>query len=108
MILIEKLIINLRNSIVDLAKMIWKDYEDAAIYDGTSFLNNIKDDLEKWSLQLADQSLTQKDFDLLIREKKVLVKLKALSDQGLSEACLDKFADDLLNTIISGTKKSVA
>ncbi len=103
----ENLISELKSSIVDLANNNWQDYKDAVIDDGTSFLNSIKDDLEKWTLQLLDGSLSKKDFEWLIKAKKDVAELNALKNIGLAKASLDKFMNDLLNTLISGTLRSI-
>jgi hypothetical protein len=107
MTLYEKLISDLNDKINELANIIWNEYEDAVIKDGISFLKSINEDLEKWSKQLADKSLSKKEFEILIRSKKELIELKTLKNLEISKACQDKFANDLLNTIISGTEKSV-
>lgn len=103
----EELIIELKNSIIDLANNSWNDYKDAVIDDGTSFLNSIKEDFEKWTSQLVDGSLSQKDFEWQIKGKKDLAELNALKNIGLAKASLDKCTNDLLNTIISGTISSI-
>lgn len=105
--LYEKLISDLNDKINELANIIWNEYEDAVIKEGICFLKSINEDLEKWSKQLADKSLSKKEFEVLIRSKKELIELKTLRNLEISKACQDKFVDDLLNTIISGTEKSV-
>lgn len=107
MISIEKLIGELKNSIIDLANNNWKNYKEAVIDDGTSFLISIEDDLGKWTSQLIDGTLSQEDFEWLIKGKKDLAELKTLRNIGLTKASLDKFVNDLTITIISGTVSSV-
>lgn len=104
---IDDLLKELKESLTGLADGVWHDYKEGVVKDGTDFLNNIKDDLELWSRQLAEGELSPDDFTWLVKSKKNLVQLEALKEIGLAKAKLDKFVNDLIDTIVSKTIGSV-
>ena len=83
-----------------LAEQQWTAYRDAAISDGTAFMDNIKADLERWSQLLASGALSKDDFAWLVQGKKDLAELEALEQAGLALARLDQFRTDLVYLVI--------
>src|SRR5215475_7497251 len=83
-----------------LAEQQWTAYRDAAISDGTAFVDKIKADLERWSQLLASGALSKDDFAWLVQGKKDLAELEGLEQAGLALARLDQFRTDLINLVI--------
>jgi hypothetical protein len=86
--------------LTELAEQQWTAYRDAAISDGTAFVDKIKADLERWSQLLASGALTKDDFAWLVQGKKDLAQLEALEQAGLALARLDQFRADLVNLVV--------
>src|SRR5262245_48434848 len=80
-----------------LAEQQWTAYRDAAISDGTAFVDHIKVDLERWSQLLANGSLTKEDFAWLVQGKKDLATLEELEQEGLALERLDQFRTALVD-----------
>src|SRR5262245_2517710 len=86
--------------LTELAEQRWMAYRDAAIRDGTAFVEKIKVDLERWSQLLASGALSKDDFAWLVQGKKDLAELEALEEAGLALARLDQFRTDLVNLVV--------
>jgi hypothetical protein len=68
--------------LTEFAEQQWTAYRDAAISDGTAFVDEIKAGLERWSQLLASGALTNDDFAWLVQGKKDLAELEALEQAG--------------------------
>jgi hypothetical protein len=86
--------------LAELAEQQWTAYRDAAISDGTAFVDKIKADLERWSQLLASGALTKDDFAWLVQGKKDLAELEALEQAGLALERLDQFRTALIKLVI--------
>lgn len=91
----------LKDNMEDLARRSWKEYREAALKDGESFLRKTKADLERWTGLLAKGDLTQDDFVWLIKGKKDLAELEALKQEGLTRVQLDRFRNALLDVVVN-------
>lgn len=90
----------LEAAVKDLAGRTLGDLKDAATKDGTRYLQKCRADLEKWTTQLANGELSQKDFAFLLRSETDLGAMIALEQAGLAAAKLQRFRDDLVRTIV--------
>jgi hypothetical protein len=79
----------------------WSDYKKAATSDSKAFLAKAKTDLERWTKLLAEGKLTEKDFAWLVKGKKDLAELEALTQAGIAAARLARFRKTLLDTVVS-------
>jgi hypothetical protein len=86
--------------LAELAEQQWTAYRDAAIEDGTAFVDKAKADLERWSQLLASGALSKDDFAWLVQGKKDLAQLEALEQAGLSLARLEEFRNTLVGLVI--------
>lgn len=90
----------LKGELADFAEESWQQYKDAAVKDGSSFLDKSKADLERWTQSLAAGALTRDDLDWLMRGKKDLAELVTLKERGLAQVALDKFVSGLIDTVV--------
>lgn len=91
----------LQKELVEFAEFSWKDYRNAAIKDGSAFLEESKKDLERWSKMLASGELTRDDFEWLVAGKKDLAELALLKRKGLGQVARDRFVNGLIDTIVA-------
>jgi len=91
----------LQSNITDLAKQSLSDYLTQATSDGDAVLSNLKDKIDLWSLQLSTGDLDSDDFKSLILGEKDLMKMDALTQQGLALIRVDQFKNDVCNLIIN-------
>ncbi|WP_103026774.1 hypothetical protein [Salinibacter altiplanensis] len=90
----------LRDEITDLAETHLQEMQEAALKDGEAFLNQTRDDLERWSRLLEQGELSQEEFESLVRGQKDLVEMEALKQAGLAAVRAEQFRDALINRIV--------
>ncbi len=90
----------LDNEIADLAKEKFTNFAKDAVNDATTFLQEIENDLKKWTVALAEGNLSKDDFDWLIKSKKDKVKMGLLTDKGIAQIEIDKFRDAVIDIIM--------
>jgi hypothetical protein len=98
----------LKKELIDFADYSWKEQRNAAIKDGTAFLEKAKSDLKRWTTLLASGVLTADDFEWLVAGKKDLAELVALKRKGLSQVARDRFINGLIDTIVATAFKIFA
>jgi hypothetical protein len=96
----------LLNQVSGLAKESLKDFEEAAVKDGISYLNRTKAKLEKWTRMLRDGELKIEDYQDLVMGQKDLAEMESLKEAGLTLVRIDKFRNALINTIIDTAAKT--
>jgi hypothetical protein len=90
----------LSGKIADYAAESWKEYSEEVVKDGGAFLEKAKDDLERWSKELAEGKLSKEDFGWLVQGKKDLAEMEALKQAGLAKAQIDRCKNDILSMVI--------
>src|SRR5262245_62528721 len=90
----------LEKRLAEFAEQQWAAYRDAAITDGTAFVDQTKADLVRWAQLLASGALSKDDFAWLLQGKKDLAQLEALEEAGLALARLDQLRSDLVNLVV--------
>jgi hypothetical protein len=89
----------LKQGIVDLAKTTGAQYATQAEADGQSFLDSSKADLQNWSTQLVNGTLSKDDFTDLLQGQKDLFELTALKQAGIAAIALDTFKNGVFDLI---------
>ncbi len=97
---ISTIITTIEGKIVELAKSTVSNYVEQATTDGNQLLTTIKDDLARWTQQLADGKLKTSDFETLVIGDKDLVEMTALKQAGLALVRADQFKAALFNLVI--------
>ena len=98
---IDQLVQNLESGVESLAKTSLQNYENEAKTDGNNVINTIKIDLEEWTKEAADGSLTMEDVAYLIKEEEAFDEMVSLKQAGLTEVRIDKFKNDLIDLIVN-------
>ena len=104
---IDKLIAEIKTQLLELLKENYKDFVPELENDITNFLKQSKVKLERWTLLLVDKSLTQDDFEWLVKSQKNLLVLSALQTAGLSKIKLNNLKNAIRKVIINTTAKAV-
>ncbi len=104
---IEKLLAEIKAQLLELLKENYKDFVPQLENDITNFLKQSKVKLERWTLLLVDKSLTQDDFEWLVKSQKSLLVLEALQTAGLSKIKLNNLKNSIIKVIINTTAKAV-
>ena len=104
---IDKLLAEIKAQLLELLKENYKDFVPELENDITNFLKQSKVKLERWTLLLIDKSLTQDDFEWLVKSQKNLLVLEALQTAGLSKIKLNNLKNSIIKVIINTTAKAV-
>ena len=94
------LLTQLGNGLTDLAKTNLKDYATAAEADGKQMLSTLESDLQNWTTELANGSITASDLEWLVNSKKDIIVMSALQQAGLAAIRLDQFKNDAIQLIV--------
>lgn len=95
-----------KEGIPDIAKDIIGDFKDQAIDDAKTFLEDTKEDLERWTKLFAVGQLNKDEFAFLVQSQKDLFDLHALKQAGLTLITAQKFRDAVINLVISAASKT--
>jgi hypothetical protein len=95
----------LKHEIEELARLKLGGRLHKAKSDIQKFIQKAGDDFNRWYDLLMAGDLTIEDFIWLVKGKKSLLQLSALTRAGLQLTALERFRDDVLNIIIGmGTR----
>lgn len=83
-----------------LAARTWKEHREAAVSDGEAFLERTRDDLRRWTQELARGDLSREEFEFLVGAKRDLARMAALERAGLALAGREKFRHAVLDTVV--------
>jgi hypothetical protein len=95
----DQLIQALESGVESLAKSTLQDYVSQAKADGEAAIDEMKANLQKWTLEFESGALTADDLAFLIKEQTALDAMTTLKQAGLSEVKVDQFKADLINMI---------
>ena len=97
---------NLRNALAGLIQKNYSDFANQAQSDIQSFLTDANEDLVRWTGLLANKSIDQDDFELLVRSDADLLEMHALKQAGLAEARWDLLVNSVIQTVVSVAVKT--
>ena len=83
-----------------LARETLGGFDELAVEDASAFIEVAEADLRKWARSLAEKNISEEDFDDLVRGKKALLEICALSREGISAARLEQFRNGLIDLVV--------
>lgn len=95
----QEILNKLKDEAGKLAVATFKDYQNEATSDALELLNEIKDNLQTWTFELAEGTLSKADFEFLVQGQKELGEMNALKQAGLALIKADEFKNSLLNLV---------
>ena len=96
----------LKQDLLDFAKTNLNEYKDELLKDGNAFIDKTKTDLKRWADGLVQGTLSQKDFEFLVKGKKDLAQMEALKQVGLSKIRINKIVDGVLGIVVGSAVKT--
>ena len=87
----------LQSEVTNLALVTFQNYKNEAKTDALKLLDDMKENLKTWTLQLANSELSKDDFEFLVLAQKELIEMHALKQAGISLIQTDEFKNSLLN-----------
>ena len=96
----NQLLSALKDGVARLAAQSLQDFRKAAVKDADAFLEKTRADLSRWAGELEAGTLTQDDFEFLVKGKQDLAEMQALKQAGLALVRVDQFRNSLLDLVI--------
>jgi len=84
-----------------LAKDALDGFSEQLAADSQAFLDKIKDDLRRWTDQLALKKIDEEDFRDLVQAKAALAEIRALRECGVELTRLERFRSSLIELVIN-------
>lgn len=103
----DTLLQTLREDLTSLALDFGEGLIDDLVDAGCNMAENTREDLLRWSEQLAGGELSEEDFRFLLESRKDLLELEALKQKGLAQADLDRLKNAVVDTIIGSVRKAL-
>jgi len=101
---IDDILETIKAGIIQVSKEKAMDFIKQAESDGNAFLESIKDDLKEWSNQLMDGDLSKEDFEFLVRGKRDLATMNALTQAGYAEIKIDQIRTSIIDLIVNAVR----
>ena len=100
----EKLLKELKSSLVELFGDKWKDLKGESKKDINQFLEDSKVKLKRWTELLVNGDIDLEDYEWLIKSQKDLMLMQALHSAGVHKISLGHFKNKVIGTIIDVVK----
>ncbi|MGV8877493.1 MAG: hypothetical protein ACOH2A_00545 [Sphingobacteriaceae bacterium] len=95
----------LKDEAIGQAKTAFKDRTREAENDASELLERMKEKLSRWTVLVADGSLTIDDFKFLVNSQKDLITMHALAQAGETAIAVDNLKNGIIDTIVeTGTR----
>jgi hypothetical protein len=91
----------LKDAVINMAVSSYKNYKNAVIPDITTYLDKEKGEIEKYTLQLSQNAITEDEFKFNVDGLRDLCEMKALEKCGVTQIELDKLKSNIKDTIIT-------
>lgn len=104
---INEIMKELAQNVADILKDNYKGLESLIKQDTQSFLTESEEDIKTWAKNLADNEITEKEFELLVKSKGALLKLSALKAQGETDITLDKIKNEIIGAVVTSVIKMI-
>ncbi len=100
---IDQLIASLKTQLTLLFKNKFVEFGSSLQKDAETFLNNSKATLERWLILLTDGSITQDEFEWLLKSQQDLIVLQTLQAAGVSKIKLNAIKKAIIKTVVETT-----
>ena len=90
----------LKKDVSNVAVTSVQQFKNEAETDAQNLLENLKENLQNWTVQLALGAMTKEDFEFLVMGQKELIQMNFLKQKGMALIDLDKLKISLINQII--------
>lgn len=96
---IEKLIKDLKESLLTLLGDKYKEFKPEVQKEINAFVKQSEEKLKRWILLLAEGSITEDEFEWLLKSQKDLLTLKTIQATGLSKIRVNNIKNSIIKTI---------
>jgi hypothetical protein len=104
---IENILKEIKKELLILFSDHFKNLTDQSKKDLENFLSKTEEKLSRWTLLLAEQKITNEEFEWLVKSQKDLLVLTSLQEGGISKIRLSNIKNQAINTIIKTILTSI-
>ena len=97
----DNLFNTLGENIAKLANETINSYATSAIEDAQAFLDETRTAIKEWTILYGQGHISKEDFKDLLLGQKDLMKMNALKQAGMAQITIDKFRNDLVETLVN-------
>lgn len=105
--MMQDLVKDILSKCEDAAKAMVLKEEKAFVSDTTEFLNQTKDDLQKWATQFEQGEIDADDLEWLLDMKKDIAEMQALKRKGIAKIRLEELQNQMLSIVTSAISSAV-
>ena len=98
---VKDILKEIKGNLLTLVGGKFEDLKSETKKDVQDFLNASKEKLERWTLFLANGSITPDEYKWLVESQKDLVVLKGLYAAGVSKIKLGHLKNTILDTVVN-------
>lgn len=98
---------DLKKGVAAIAEKEAAGFVTEARADGERFLEDSKEDLKKWALQLDGGEMSKEDFEFLVNGKKEVMVMKACTQAGLAAASVERVRGAVVGLLIESVDKLI-
>lgn len=91
---------DLLDGMEDLAKDMLGEHAKEALQDSKDFLEETKEDLERWTKLLAKGDISKEEFEWLVASAKGSAKMYALKEAGLTLIKIERFKNAVIDFLV--------
>lgn len=96
----DKLLQDLKTQLLLVLGEQYKDLKPELEQDINAFLEESRGKLERWALLLTTSSITEEEFEWLLKSQQDLMELQTLQAAGISKIKLNNIKNSILKTVI--------
>ena len=104
---IDSILKDLEASVVAAVKKAAVQYVRKVTADAKAFLKQSKADLKLWAAQYASREITRDDLEFLVRGRKSLIEMKAITAAGMAAADVDRLREVVIQAVIDALSKVI-
>lgn len=90
-----------------LAEKLFAQFSQQAIADTQDFLATSREDIERWTGELARGEIDEDDLESLIRAERDVAEMRALKQAGLAQVNIDTFTKGVLDIAVNAIVAAV-
>lgn len=90
----------LKKELSNLAITSVQQFKKEAGSDAQNLLENLKQNLQAWTFQLASGEISKEDFEFLVMGQKELIEMNVLKQKGMALIELDQLKISLMNQVV--------
>ena len=101
----EETFLLIKTQVLELAKTTVSGYSQQAAGEAQAFLESTREQLKKWTEELATGAIDKDEYLWLLNSQQALGQMKLLTHAGLAQIAVDRFTIGVKNIVIDALLK---